>query len=173
MNDFYKFLIKQIILSDRISLIEERKNIYGKNLNLKEIKEIQISNFNKVWSYSHNNIFFYKNWKKKHRLPSEIKSFGIKTVSDYWEISLRNINDDSIFCQNLISQGWSNKNLLKEKSFFLPKIKKAVINIIDADDKMLGPTWQKLNNNYVLEKNVSEFWHCYISNNSLPNFLIS
>ena len=76
LNDFYKFLIKQIILSDRISLIEERKNIYGKNLNLKEIKEIQISNFNKVWSYSHNNIFFYKNWKKKHRLPSEIKSFG-------------------------------------------------------------------------------------------------
>ena len=66
-------VLKSFLIKDRLSLIKSKRVVY-KSLSVEQIRDFQLNSFNEVWSYSHNNIPFYKYWKKKHSLPDTIQN---------------------------------------------------------------------------------------------------
>jgi len=82
------WLLKKIIFKNRLSLIEQKNNLYNSINDRESIEKFQIRQFNKIWENAYKNIPFYIKWKSKYNLPNkiskieELKHFPILTKKD-------------------------------------------------------------------------------------------
>lgn len=96
----FKFIFRK-----RFKLLQNKKELYKKNLTHQEIYNFQLKKFNQTWEYCFNNIPFYKDMKVKFNLPEKIKS--LKEIEDFPVLTKEIINE---------KQNYILKNL---KNFYL------------------------------------------------------
>ena len=96
-NTLFKFIFRK-----RFKLLENKIDLYKKNLTHQEIYNFQLKKFNQTWAYCFNNIPFYKDMKAKFNLPEKINS--LKEIEDFPVLTKEIINQK----QNYILKNLKN-----------------------------------------------------------------
>ena len=68
------YLVKKFVLSDRLSVLAEKKRVYENIPDKARIVEQQIRRFNTVWERCYKTIPFYTQWRNTHDLPERISA---------------------------------------------------------------------------------------------------
>lgn len=111
-----KFILNNIIFKKRLELLNGKINLYNK-LSDDEIIQYQLDSFNLIWKSAQTNNAFYKFWKKKYNLPTQIKSIDeLKSFPELTKDDLQK-NYDLIFKDiedySIISTGGSTGKPVK------------------------------------------------------------
>jgi phenylacetate-CoA ligase len=98
------YLVKKFVLSDRLSILAEKKRLYGNIHDGTEIVEQQTRGFNAVWERCYKTIPFYTQWRNRHGLPERISS--VDDLCKFPSLTKRAIqeNHDLIFQNGKIKQ---------------------------------------------------------------------
>lgn len=91
MHSLIKSIVKKFFFDERLTIIDEKKDLYKKVIRPDDIVDFQINKLNSVWKHAYCNIPFYRDWKEKHHLPDiiesieQLKSFPVLTKRDIYE----------------------------------------------------------------------------------------
>lgn len=90
-------LLRRTLFSNRLRLLEAKKDLYGRVEDSKSIREHQVRAFNAMWSKALAGNAFYRAWRSKHGLPATIASLAeIAEFPALTKLDIRR-NRDEIF----------------------------------------------------------------------------
>lgn len=103
-SEVKNYLVKKVLIKDRLRFLEEKKHLYGRAVDDGEILDRQISRFNVIWKRCYGSIPFYREWRLKHNLPERISS--VKDLRFFPALTKRVLQDNQhlIFRNGLIKQ---------------------------------------------------------------------
>lgn len=81
-------VLRSVLLRDRQRVLATRASEYSGNLDGKSIESLQVTRFNRVWSYCLESVPFYQEWAREHALPdyvstvADLRAFPVLTKAD-------------------------------------------------------------------------------------------